>query len=451
MKSSSRAKSVPVNRLPGGVWLGMALLALAFFYLWILPLFLPRGDFLWGYYRLKDLLLGIPIALATLFALAVLISPAKYRRPLSIRLSIVFTSVVLMLFLCDLIYAFLVIGALRPNFWLDQKHIPRKYSTTDSELGFVRKPGVQWFGHIQDAGRTVVYQTDENGFRNPGGMTRADIVFLGDSFTEAAQVSSENTFAQLVSKTSGLVGVNLGRGAYGPQQEQIVLQRYGLGYQPRFVVWQLFEGNDLLDAELFASWKRNPEQNISFLERYFNNSFLAGLFARTRLRDRGIPQVSLRYHDGTAQRIRIRYRYLPGEPDEIPVGLWETRRVITEGQRLCDERGIKLIILFVPTMVRVQEPYLTFDRFEDQVYYLPSERDTKKNLSTRISEICSEVGCTFVDAFPGLQQAAAGDNRYLYIPNDEHLDIKGHEVIARTLLPWLAAKNSASLRAGSNR
>ena len=54
--------------------------------------------------------------------------------------------------------------------------------------------------------------------------------------------------------------INLARGAYGPQQELIVLKRYGLAYEPRFVVWQLFEGNDLVDAEAFAEWKKNPEQ-----------------------------------------------------------------------------------------------------------------------------------------------------------------------------------------------
>ena len=60
------------------------------------------------------------------------------------------------------------------------------------------------------------------------GSEQADIVFIGDSFTEAASVAEEDTFVRRVAKASGLKAVNLGRGAYGPQQELIVLKRYGL-------------------------------------------------------------------------------------------------------------------------------------------------------------------------------------------------------------------------------
>src|SRR5215204_454617 len=63
------------------------LLAAAFIYVWILPLFRPRGDFLWGHYRLKDIYVGIPIALVTLCVILILLVPARHRRSLSLRLA----------------------------------------------------------------------------------------------------------------------------------------------------------------------------------------------------------------------------------------------------------------------------------------------------------------------------------------------------------------------------
>ena len=432
-----------------GTWLGLALLGLAFCYLWILPVFRPRGDFLWGYYRLKDLLAGIPVALATLFALAVLASPSNYRRPLALRLTSVFISAMAILFICDIAYALFVVGAWRPNFWLDQAHITRRYSIADRELGFVRKAGLSWRGHIPEVNRFIDYRTDEHGFRNPAGVQRADIVFIGDSFTEAGQVNEEGTFARQVANASRLSSVNLGRGAYGPQQELLVLKRYGLSYQPRVVVWQLFEGNDLTDARIFADWKTKPQQNVSLKERYFNNSFLAGLLSRTRLKDRDTPLVTLRHGDGTTQRIRIRYRYEPGQPADIPLGFAETRRVLEEGYRLCQSRGIQLMIILVPTMVRVLEPYISFDRVEDRLRYLPAGvPDDKKDFSGKTAELCAHVGCTFVDSFDALRQAAATDNRGLYIPDDEHLDVRGHEVIAQIVVEWLRSKHATIAETG---
>ena len=191
-------------------------------------------------------------------------------------------------------YALIVRGALRSNFWLDQANIPRAYNVADDELGFVRKPGVSWEGYIEDANRLVDYHTDRNGFRNPPvERPAADIVFVGDSFTEAIEVDENDTFVRRVGNATGLSVANLGRGAYGPQQEFIVLKKYGLAYKPRFVVWQLFEGNDLLDAENFAIWKKNPKQSTtSIQDRYFAHSLITLQLTRTRVADRSIPRFT---------------------------------------------------------------------------------------------------------------------------------------------------------------
>ncbi len=450
MNTPFNHKRLNAANISYAVWLGLGLLATAFSYLCILPLFRPRGDFLWGHYRLKDIMVGMPVALATLFVTMVLASPSRHRWPLSLRLTSVFISVIGVLFLSDTVYALIVQGAWRQNFWLDQAHISRAYSEPDSELGFVRKPGVVWRGFVPELNRSVEYQTDENGFRNPTGLTRADIVFLGDSFTEAGQVSDQQSFPQRIASASGLRSVNLGRGAYGPQQELIVLKRFGLAYQPRVVVWQLFEGNDLTDANIFAGWKTNSEQTTSLGERYFQNSLLAQWLTKTRVRDRDIPEVTLRYRDGTTQRTALRYSYNPSQPEDIPIGFAETVQAIEQGQRLCQSRGIQLLIVFVPTIVRVMEPYISFDGVEDQLRFLPEGlRDDKNDFGGRIEQLCAQIGCSFIDGFAAFRQVAASDNRGLYIPDDEHLDTRGHEVIAQLVVDWLRSRKIINSHTGA--
>ena len=97
---------------------------------------------------------------------------------------------------------------MRSNYWLDQTHIPRRYSAADAELGFVRKP-LSPGGHVRDVNRVVDYRTDQNGFRNSIEHERADIVFIGDSFTESATVTDADTFVRRIADSTGLRAVNL--------------------------------------------------------------------------------------------------------------------------------------------------------------------------------------------------------------------------------------------------
>ena len=101
-------------------------------YVWIVPLFRPRGVFLWGHYRLKDIYVGIPIALAAVCVLLVLLVPARYKRSLSLRLTTLAIALLVALAICDAVYAFGIMGVGKANYWLDQAHISRRYSVCRS-------------------------------------------------------------------------------------------------------------------------------------------------------------------------------------------------------------------------------------------------------------------------------------------------------------------------------
>lgn len=451
MSSSANALSRTINSSSWLPSLTGVLLATGFIYFWIFPFFHPRGDFLWGHYRLKDIYLGIPVAVATLCAIVIIAMPARYRRALSLRIVTVAISVLLVLAVFDAGYAFVVMGVLRPNVWLDRGSISRRYSTADSELGFVRKPGISWRRYVSSVNRTVDYHTDENGFRNPPRTQHADIVFIGDSYTEAATVAEEDTFVRRMVHLTGLSAVNLGRGAYGPSQEQIVLRRYGLSYEPRAVVWQLFEGNDLVDAEVFDKWKQNPHlATTSLKDRYFSNSLLNQWLSNTRPREYIGAKVTLQYPDGTAIRFKLRHRYNPDQPATMQLGMNETIAAIEAGYKLCQSHGIQLLVVSVPTMARVMEPYISFDHVEDRTSYLPARQAGHKDFSGRIAELCARIGCSYIDAFEALRQAAANGNHSLYIPNDEHLDVGGHVVIAQLIAGWLREKNKGDQQSWTN-
>jgi hypothetical protein len=423
------------------LWCALALLWVAALYFGVIPWFHPRGSYLWGHYRLRDICAGTLLGLTALCATVVILMPTRCRRPLAFRFIVIFFSLLAMVVVTDLAYTLVVMRAWQADYWLDQAHISRRYSLPDRELGFVRRPNIAWQGRLPENDDLIYYRTDENGFRNRLGLRHAELAFIGDSYTEAAQVAEPDTFVQRVAAASGLSAVNLGRGAYGSQQAFIVLRRYGLAYQPRVVFWQFFEGNDLSDAYNFALWQQTGVQSTKSLRsRFLEYSLLNQLLSLTLLPQPITPIARLRYTDQTEQALAPRYRYQPQLSQQIAVGMEATLKAVETGFRLCQDQGIRLVLVFIPSMVRVMEPWLTFDDAAQRERYLPgSTVKAQSDFSSQLQQLCQQLGCPYLDAFPALRSQATRDNKRIYIPNDEHLDVMGHQVIAQLLLEWLRA------------
>jgi hypothetical protein len=420
-------------------WTALAVLMSIFGYVVVLPLFRPRGSYLWGHYRFTDIYAAIPVIAGVLCAVVLSLTPARHRRRVGLQLAATAVILVPGLFMFDLVYALAQPGFRKPHFFLDAAHIDRAYSEPDPELGFVRKPFVTWQRESIPC-RPVSYRTDENGFRNPPGITSADIVFIGDSFTEAALVPEEQTFVMRVGAQMGLRVVNLGRGAYGPLQELIVLGRFAWGYQPKVVVWQIFEGNDLDDTRAFTTWRANPDPPPSPLAlRYMENSLIGRVLKRTeipRLPATGI-KVAIREPDGTEQLRELRYRFVPDNPDRLSQAFQELQQAISLGARLCASRGIQLIVVFIPTMVQVLEPMITFERPEDRASALPGGLvRAEGDLGNRLRAVCREPECTYIDAFSALSTRTLASGSAVFDVRDpnEHLALDGHDVVARLIV-----------------
>lgn len=217
------------------------------------------------------------------------------------------------------------------------------------------------------------YRTDEHGFRNPPGVTQADLAFIGDLFTEAAQMPEASTFAQRVGAATGQRVINLGRGAYGSQQELLVLRRFGLGYHPRVVIWQLFEGNDLLNTQNYAKWRQNPHgATVSLPQRYIQNSLLQVVFGGTGAPTHGQQAATLQVQAGQALPVSFHHRYEPHQAERYPQGWAATQAVLLAGQELCRAQDIELLVVYVPIMARVVEPWLRFPEQPMRLRYLPA-------------------------------------------------------------------------------
>jgi hypothetical protein len=135
-------------------------------------------------------------------------------------------------------------------------------------LGWETRPDFRLTRAMGNYG-TVDYSTAAHGFRRFGNpsATRPRILVIGDSYTDAAQVSDGGTYYDYLAD-SAVLDVEVfayGTGAYGSLQEFLILDRYIDEIRPDLILWQ-FCSNDLINnyrpleaRSLYEnSWRRRP-------------------------------------------------------------------------------------------------------------------------------------------------------------------------------------------------
>ena len=125
-------------------------------------------------------------------------------------------------------------------------------------LGWETAPNVR-LSYSHPAFGPVTFTTGPHGFRRWDGDQPADrrLLVIGDSYTEAAQVSAGETWFDHVARLVPSVSLfAYGTGGYGTLQELMILNRYVDSVRPDLIVWQL-SANDLVNNDYFLETK-NP-------------------------------------------------------------------------------------------------------------------------------------------------------------------------------------------------
>ncbi|MEM6454180.1 MAG: hypothetical protein AAF772_03715 [Acidobacteriota bacterium] len=101
-----------------------------------------------------------------------------------------------------------------------------------------------------EGGRYTIYPANAWGFRGPlsTAETPAQLVLLGDSFTQGACVDDGETLADHLRMTWPRT-VNLGASGTGPLMQLGILQEFAARLRPARVLWFFYEGNDLANVQ----------------------------------------------------------------------------------------------------------------------------------------------------------------------------------------------------------
>jgi hypothetical protein len=323
----------------------------------------------------------------------------------------------------------------------------------DEELLYLREPGlvrkrVRLRGNIADSwclpgkGSPLIVDLayDDHGFRNPATLSRADIAFIGDSYIEAVQTPLESTLPQRVASSTGLTVANLGLSGYGPQQELAVLERYALPLEPGVIVWAFYEGNDLADLQVYDELRPKIGNELPtaprLIDRTFSKNLLSALYLRLKSCEPS-PKAQVQagiFRDGDRRETTHYFNSLGGPLSAAEMNaLTRFESIFARAHEQAVARGVRLILLFVPTKFRVYHDLVRFP--EDS----PGTRAEPNDLPQRLAALASHHSppleiLDLTDAF----RSAAALGEHVYLADDSHWTPTGHRIAAAALEDLLA-------------
>jgi hypothetical protein len=326
---------------------------------------------------------------------------------------------------------------------------------------------------------------DENGFCNPERDTydlpQIDIIAIGDSFTWCIAFDPQSSWISQIGEITGLSVYNLGRGGIGPYDYLQMLKHFGLAKKPRYVVMNIYEGNDIRDAKryqdhvqagkagktLYASASDRGERDLD-LEKLLDYPLLRNSYAINTIMAmsdkayEGARNVVLRMTGGEVP-LKVDFHYSLHFPEKtVPFNIQnadesEVRHALKlkAGEidfspfdaalenfaRLAAEHHFTPVLSYAPSAYTAYADYVAFDDpalSELMPWFSHSQQDYLRSKAR-------ELGFVFVDLVPALQTAARKlqDRELLYNPANVHWTVKGNRVVAAAIARAIQNPESA--------
>jgi hypothetical protein len=311
----------------------------------------------------------------------------------------------------------------------------------DQELRTALRPG--FTGTVRLPGVNVDLRVNALGFRGeepPAQAGRARWIAIGDSFTFAAQVSEEDTFAAQLGARIGADVFNAGVDGDSTWQSARRYLRVEPAIAPDGVVLVYFLGNDPLDNERFAPTPppaeprpavagplaTAPRPRLTPYEAFlFEHSFLHAhwrVWSRTQRLTGGRGGDLVRWRD----EVEL---YTTRGRGRIQGAMPHTERAFQELAAWTKERGDRLVVALAPPVFAVDParlaPTLSLVGLD------PASGDTT-TLHAAVTAVLGRQGIAACDLQAPLRAAqAAGEEPYLHY--DGHWSAAGHRVVADAL------------------
>jgi lysophospholipase L1-like esterase len=361
------------------------------------------------------------------------VSPIR-RHSWLIRAGLLVLSVLLILIFCELtvrIYQYAryqvpIIGDGLDQSSAEKLHpIARLPNILDQRLGWRGTPNYRYQGQEQNPDGSfysLVVSKNSMGFRAFGALStsKPKVFVLGDSFTEALQVSDNETYYAILGKVLDCEIFATGSSGYGSLQEYMLLDQFIDQIHPDLILWQ-FCYNDFMDNSynLGRQWKAG---SLSLERPFWEKGKIVyrlprpfpWLYKVANRWSRFLPLLTTRLD-----------RLLAPPPGQDLL----LKAILQEGEKhpgFAEAVEITNQIMSKVANRAGTTPVVVFESGTTASPFYPT-----------IHEIAIRHGMFFVKNLPGVLDLEAQKGRRLYSSDKIHWNQEGHRLVAETICQFL--------------
>lgn len=283
---------------------------------------------------------------------------------------------------------------------------------------------------IQDKEYNVLYKTNNQGFRMPAAISQdkeikeCDWMFIGDSFTQGAQVEFRDLFtSQIYRNHPDKIIVNAGISGFGILDELEYYKNEGYKLKPQKVILQLCSFNDFMKVKI----KRNSFSE--YLMQY--SDFARFLLYGIKYKNPGelpLGRWTEPFYPTEQENsdFNIFYKNKSSQKKEDIKRFIET---LLEFKREVEKNDSQFFVFLIPTKEQVYPRYL------DEVKSAFGISDNQLDLfapNHLMNQLCDSSSISFIDLLPGYLDGQEA----IFYEYDEHLNRYGHYLTAQLLEPF---------------
>jgi len=311
--------------------------------------------------------------------------------------------------------------------------------------------------------RDVVIKTNAHGMRwrevalnNPRRMER--IAFVGDSFTFGLWADSiEQAFVGVFDqafRSDGVETLNFGVPGYGLADEIVQIEKLVLLFGPRYIILTIYAGNDFLDTYLGRERYHVSESGLLTLDQTIveknipaefrradttkRRGFLSRIYLYRLIRnsvDALLPTfgefIRARRRADTAGRAHSLYSSNMiwsgiAYPGFAQAARQSTYDALSSIKRMCDENGVGLLIVVIPSIEQVISSELFETDFDIR---LPQKY---------LMDFSSRKSIAYLDLWPTLTDFYEETGESPYHLSDGHLNNQGHLIVGESVIKFFS-------------
>lgn len=250
-------------------------------------------------------------------------------------------------------------------------------------------------------------------------ITKCDWLFLGDSFTQGAQVNYDELFSSLLYRDfPDKVIVNAGMSGAGLYESLNYLKDEGVNIHPKRIILQIGAFNDFYDIrEREAGWSEYLMEH-SELYRYIQYNLIDNPVLPL---GRWTEPFFDNKEENSKYNIFFKESSLVKEADKRAF-----TEVLSQFKQEADKISAELVVMLIPSKEQTSDEMLTevCNRFDIK----PTELDM--TMTNKLAmETCNSLGIRFIDLYDSFRHS----EKFPFFMRDEHLNPDGHKLIASEL------------------